>query len=198
MNGIDTLTLELGKSSDNIKIVENFIDKEDIHSLIFYGRYFEYYKKNKSWPEGVEIPQSIHSMVKKYEDKMIHLASILYGRDFEKDRSMDFSYRHEGSSVSIHADNIMSDIPGARVVDSKNLIWSGHLSIISYLNDSFLGGEIFFPNQNFQYIPKTGDVIMFPGNYFYQHEVKHFEGAPRITMSIWTRFVDYNGEEANA
>jgi predicted 2-oxoglutarate/Fe(II)-dependent dioxygenase YbiX len=198
MYGIDSLTLELGKSVDNIKVIEDFVDKEDLNSLIKYGLFFEYYKKNKNWPPGIEIPQHIHEMVTRYEDKMISCASSLYGKEFEKDRSMDFSYRHENSSVSIHADNVMSDIPGARVVNSDNLVWSGHLSVICYLNDSFLGGEIFFPNQNFKYSPKTGDAIMFPGTNFYQHEVKQFTGSPRITMSIWTRFADYTGEEANA
>jgi predicted 2-oxoglutarate/Fe(II)-dependent dioxygenase YbiX len=190
----DKLTIDLGNSVENIKVINNFIPKEHIDLLSVYGKCFAYYKKNNSWPEGILLPESVKELVLEYEDKMILLAENLYNRKFEKDRFMDFSYRHEGTSVKKHSDNVRPEIYSARNIDTSNLMWSGHLSIIGYLNDNFSGGEIHFPEQDFEYSPKAGDLIMFPGTAFYPHEVKEFHGGSRITMSIWTRFADFTGE----
>jgi len=190
----DKLTIELGNNVDNIKIFKNFIPKKDLEDLSLYGKCFAYYKKNNSWPENILLPDYIKKLVTEYEDKMIKLAENSYGKKFEKDRFMDFSYRHEGTSVQKHFDNVKPEIKSVREIDTTNLFWSGHLSIIGYLNDNFSGGEIYFPEQNFEYLPKSGDVIMFPGTAFYPHGVKEFYGEKRITMSLWTRFLDFTGE----
>lgn len=190
----DKLSLELGKGIENIKIIKNFIPKNDIDLLVMYGWCFSDYKKNNNWPNGFLIPDKIKDLVLDYENRMIAAAEKFYNRKFEKDRSMDFSYREEGSFVEKHSDNIKSEKDFAKKINTDNLAWSGHLSIIGYLNDNFSGGEIYFPEQDFEYSPKAGDIIMFPGNIFYEHEVKKFHGEKRITMSIWTRFLDFTGE----
>ena len=43
------------------------------------------------------------------------------------------------------------------------------VSVLIYLNDDYLGGEIEFINFNEKLKPKAGTVILFPSNYAYRH-----------------------------
>lgn len=43
------------------------------------------------------------------------------------------------------------------------------LSICTYLNDDYKGGELVFPRQAIKYKPESGDVVMFPSNFCYPH-----------------------------
>jgi predicted 2-oxoglutarate/Fe(II)-dependent dioxygenase YbiX len=57
-----------------------------------------------------------------------------------------------------------------------------------YINDNYEGGHINFPNQNFGFKPKAGDLIIFPGNNAYQHEVTEVISGKRYTMPSWYSF----------
>ena len=46
------------------------------------------------------------------------------------------------------------------------------LSLVSYLNDDYEGGEIFFRLQGLDYKPKAGDTVLFPSNFMYPHTAK--------------------------
>ena len=37
--------------------------------------------------------------------------------------------------------------------------------------DEYGGGELVFPNQNFKFKPDAGDLVLFPSNFLYPHEV---------------------------
>lgn len=44
------------------------------------------------------------------------------------------------------------------------------LSLVTYLNDDFKGGELFFRLQGITYVPKEGDTVIFPSNFMYPHQ----------------------------
>lgn len=46
------------------------------------------------------------------------------------------------------------------------------VSMVSYLNDDYDGGELSFSLQNLDIKPKAGDVYLFPSNYMYPHAAK--------------------------
>ena len=65
-------------------------------------------------------------------------------------------YEGEGQEFKIHADH------GPR--------YNTTVSIVVYLNDDYDGGEIYFPRlDKLTYIPKAGDIAVFPSNYIYEH-----------------------------
>ena len=49
---------------------------------------------------------------------------------------------------------------------------------ILYLNDDYVDGELFFVNKNLELKPKTGTLLLFPGNDEFEHGVKHVGPGP--------------------
>jgi hypothetical protein len=43
------------------------------------------------------------------------------------------------------------------------------VSAVGYVNDDYEGGELTFPIQNLTYIPKAGEMVLFPSSYSYAH-----------------------------
>lgn len=43
------------------------------------------------------------------------------------------------------------------------------VSLVAYLNDDYEGGGLHFSQQDIMYIPKAGDLVIFPSTYMYPH-----------------------------
>jgi len=56
-------------------------------------------------------------------------------------------------------------------------------AVIIYLNDNYNGGELFFPDHNFEIKPPAKSMIIFPGTENYMHGVKEvLDGPTRYVM----------------
>lgn len=78
-------------------------------------------------------------------------------------------------------------------IDSHRGYESVQFSSIAYLNDDYEGGELYFPNQDFLYKPKAGDIVTFPsGGTEYPHEVKKVSSGKRYTIAMWHSKVKEN------
>lgn len=64
------------------------------------------------------------------------------------------------------------------------------ITTLFFLNDDFDGGELCFPEQNTAIVPKKGHLVIFPGSYFYPHEVKAPRGNIRMTLIGGFDFVE--------
>ena len=58
------------------------------------------------------------------------------------------------------------------------------LTVITYLNDDFGGGELVFPNQSKIIAPKKGMTIVFPPFWTHPHHANPVD-APRYTVNTW-------------
>lgn len=65
------------------------------------------------------------------------------------------------------------------------------VSCVSYLNDDYEGGELYFPYLDLTYYPKAGDSVFFPSTYIYAHASKPVTSG--IKYSAVTMF-DYNDD----
>lgn len=64
------------------------------------------------------------------------------------------------------------------------------IATLIYINNSYLGGEIYFPEYNISYKPEPGDLLVFPDNPDYVHGVKAISEGIRYTTPRWfTRLV---------
>lgn len=59
------------------------------------------------------------------------------------------------------------------------------ITILSYLNDEYEGGELEFPEYGISIKPKQNTVITFPSYYEFQHRVKPVTKGERFTLVTW-------------
>lgn len=60
-----------------------------------------------------------------------------------------------------------------------------HISAILYLNDDFVGGELYFKNFDLVIKPKAGMLLLFPSNYAYQHEAMPIVKGNKYAIVTW-------------
>ena len=82
-----------------------------------------------------------------------------------------------GSALGLHADNDINYMPN---YEPDFQLGTKHvLAAIAYLNDDYTGGEINFPYLNLTYQPVAGDILIFPANFVYAHEVGPIKSGDR-------------------
>jgi hypothetical protein len=71
-----------------------------------------------------------------------------------------------------------------------------HYDIASlfYINDDYIGGELYFPNQNIQFKPKRGAAYFFPGDMNYVHGVTEVKESLRYTCPFFWEILEHTGE----
>jgi hypothetical protein len=61
------------------------------------------------------------------------------------------------------------------------------LSLVYYINDDYVGGEINFPRFNLSYKPSANEIIIFPSTYVYNHSVNEVTDGTRYAVVSWAR-----------
>lgn len=200
---IDNITQKLGIDTKNIGFFENFITKDEIEIILQ-----ECKKHEPKYDEGHTHGKSLSSqmidskILNDFAQKMIPLiaknAENFYNLEQITDRPFQYTFHPDGTYLDPHTDVIgwepKHNEKNEYTTQEKYFpyFWSGHLSNIIYLNDDFEGGELFFPDFNFQFRPKPGMLVIFPGNTHYLHGVTKVTGSTRYTCSIWTKFKDFD------
>jgi hypothetical protein len=206
---IDNISKIIGTGPETIKTIDNFMPKEDVDLFIEFGNRMINTKKEKThhWVVDQHYIKMLYKqdLFNKYRDLMRSKAEELYGLKLNKDRDLDFFIHPVGSYLEPHTDII--DYFQPEIYDVGNLLseqekafpflWSGHLSIIVYLNNNYEGGVLYFPDQNINIEPKPGMLVMFPGNLHFLHGVTEVLKNTRYTVSLWTKFSDFKNEVTN-
>lgn len=88
-----------------------------------------------------------------------------------------FNHYFVGTTMRKHIDHIHS------IFDGKNK-GIPVLSIIGALNDDYKGGEfVFF--EDYEVKLRAGDIMIFPSNFMYPHEVKEVTEGNRYSFASW-------------
>ncbi len=88
-----------------------------------------------------------------------------------------FNRYRPGTMMREHYDHIHSIFDGER----KGI---PIISIVGFLNDDYEGGEFLFSRKH--EIPlKAGDILLFPSNFMYPHEVKEVTKGARYSFVAW-------------
>lgn len=132
-----------------------------------------------SGPENSEL-YSIHEQC----FSPIYNASSDYGRywgvGIQYFEAFNFvKYDGVGTHFDIHADH------GPAYVCT--------VSIVSYLNDDYEGGELYFPRFNLTIKPEKGDVVIFPSTFIYEHASKRMISGTKYSIVIMTDYNDRGG-----
>lgn len=171
---------KIGSSAKNVYVIDNFLSNKE-HQTLFN---FVSSPDQISWivePWTTErtpkdsIPEDILDLLKKIF-KTARLNCINY---YDTEVNDDFMGQYlltkwsSGSKMNPHVDT-----------DSQK---HQHIVCMYYINDSYDGGEIFFPDYDLKIKPKSNSVIMFPGNENYVHGVLEVLKGFRYTFGM--RFV---------
>ena len=94
-----------------------------------------------------------------------------------KSTPVRFNRYPTGTMMRKHYDHIHSMFDG----ENKGI---PIVSIVGVLNDDYEGGEFVF-NTNHKVKLKTGDLLIFPSNFLYAHEVKEITKGTRYSYVSW-------------
>jgi hypothetical protein len=169
---------KMGNSKENIKIIENFISDAECDVLVTLTKRI----KPKEFP--VQWDHNFKPVVirKTYVDLPVRIYVPIVQEALEGtyefpviNRSVSIARWDAGDKLDLHVDDL----------GTTNY---NHMATLIYLNDDYEGGEIVFPTHDFSYRPKMGDLIMFPGNMHYAHEVRTITSGSRYSMPMWFEF----------
>lgn len=175
---------------DTVYIVEDFVEKKDLESIILY-------LKNTK----VSIDETGYSPFGVYTGNGNNPSlQLAFDNNYKKAKQtiqscFNCSVYDEGmtSIVELKTGDFMPlhlDHGSAQNKSVGLKTGAGHptrdISSVLYYNDDYDGGEIYFPNQNLLIKPKPGMFICFPANDDFPHEVKEIKSGYRwCSTAFW-------------
>jgi hypothetical protein len=166
---------KIGNSQDNIQVVKGFLSEQECQSTILQAL--------TSAPAGdgqwLEMIYQLGGIEGSVLDKILTVKQM-----WEKHFGLKVDIRNKpymvgwgpGKGMGLHVD----DLGGGEE----------HMSAVIYLNNEYTGGQISFPTHNIEISPGVGDLIIFPGNLNYPHEVKPVISGKRYTIPIWSKILE--------
>ena len=103
----------------------------------------------------------------------------------EQKPHVDYLLDDEGKDYSPLYDYGMND---DFIKDFKIHYTTKHFSSIVYLNEDYVGGELYFPQYGIEIKPISNSIVSFKGDVNHLHGVKMVESGIRYTISLfWTQ-----------
>jgi Rps23 Pro-64 3,4-dihydroxylase Tpa1-like proline 4-hydroxylase len=170
INNLDKL------GDNNLLIIKNFLSKDICNDLIMNVELIKKQPNLKFWDQIMYSNSTIAKKINDFIPKIKEIIKDKYGIDVAEKRDPHIAKWSPGMHLDTHVDDLSLNT-------SKN-----HISTVIYLNNEYTGGEIFFPKQNKRISPDPGDLIIFPGNYNYPHEVVEILSGNRYTIPTWFRY----------
>lgn len=172
---------KIGNGIENIKVVKNFLSDRECQMIIgITKRMGDLEEFPVQWdsdfkPTVTRKSYSNLSLPYQYVEKVQQLLEKEYSVKV-RNKTAFIAKWDVGDVLHLHVDDL----------GPTN---TNHMATLIYLNDNYEGGEIDFPTHKLSHKPKTGDLIMFPGNMHYAHEVKTIISGSRWTLPMWFEFV---------
>jgi hypothetical protein len=158
-----------------ITVIDNFISEEDAQLVISeinnpssINPYPPHYAERNG---GTALPYNdvVLGFLKKYSDKSNYYLKKIFNIDGPIYTTKGYSSKwQKGQSGGLHIDNVEKE---------PFIEWS----TVIYLNQhpEFEGGLIYFPKQNFEYVPTKGSAVFFP-----QQDPEYIHGISEVTEGL--------------
>jgi predicted 2-oxoglutarate/Fe(II)-dependent dioxygenase YbiX len=117
-----------------------------------------------------QIDDEIFDIVSKCLQEYLKLNS-LYGSNIQSDSGYSLLRYKKNQCIGQHIDSSVRN--------------SRELSCSINLNDDYTGGKFCFFNKQKKYKLNKGDVIMFPSNFMYPHEILPIKSGTRYSIITW-------------
>jgi len=170
---------KIGGSTDNIQYIENVLSEEDHKFLLNYIKVADSWKE-QPWQavtiESENLPKEILEILKSVFEIVYKKSVDLYDvpiNPFPKS-ALHLVKFVKGFSLGTHVDTSSSE--------------GNHIASVYYINDDYIGGEIYFPDHELEIKPKPNSLIIFPGNENYLHGVREIVDNDRYSSALWLQF----------
>jgi predicted 2-oxoglutarate/Fe(II)-dependent dioxygenase YbiX len=137
------------------------------------------YRTNQEFSISTQLS---HETIKKLDDNIFNEITQLVG---------DYATRYDIGSLTDEGYNILKYENGTEYKqhhDCGGIHKDRVVSILVYLNDNYIGGELEFPMFNFKYKPNAGDIILFPSNYTFAHIAHPVTSGTKYAIVSWMRY----------
>jgi hypothetical protein len=127
---------------------------------------------------GLLFTQIVNGVAKKIND--------FYGVDVVAINPQLAEISKGGKNDGLHCDSVQLD--GTPWDDGNTMLEDLEFSALVYLNTSgvdYTGGTIYFPNQDINLMPKTGQMIFFRGDIDHPHGVSEVTSGKRHALVLF-------------
>jgi predicted 2-oxoglutarate/Fe(II)-dependent dioxygenase YbiX len=182
-----------GNSKENIVIINNFISHDDIKKIKIFCSELNTFMSipGDNWDNRVcnnsilkEIAPDIEQILSTYQKKHKKIIEDFFSIEL-KDNVPSVVIWRQGDLQPPHADKENLD-------GSPNLYPENDIASLFYLNNEYIGGEIYFPTQGLQFKLNAGDAVFFPGDVNYQHGVTEVTEGKRFTCPAFWNVIKNN------
>lgn len=170
---------KIGCSTENIQYIENVLSQEDHKFILDYVKSAKYWNK-QPWGaitiESQNLPEEILKMLNKVFEIVYKKSTDVYDvaiNIFPKS-ALHLVRFVKGFSLNPHVDTMSYE--------------GNHVASVYYINDDYIGGEIYFPEHGLEIKPKPNSLIIFPGNENYLHGVREIVDNDRYSSALWLQF----------
>jgi hypothetical protein len=174
---------KVGNSSENIKLIPNFLSNDEIKYLldnVDENRKVSFESQKDDSDNALNWMHIYTGIEDRFDIKGRIASEIVKAYSFNrikpKEPQLSVAKWETGTKLNLH-------------VDDLGYVTDNHIPTLIYLNDDYEGGEISFAIHNITIKPKIGDLLIFPGNMHYAHEVKEVLSGTRYTLPIWFTIV---------
>lgn len=190
----------------SVQVIDNFISNDDaqilIDSLVPYLVPSERYGMAETqFEDYMKTLKNVYSGKSIFENEKDHDAGLLftetvnrvastinefYGVDVVPLNPMFAEISEGGKNDGLHCDSVQID--GTPWDDGNTALENLEFSALVYLNTSgidYEGGSIYFPNQELNLMPKTGQMIFFKGDIEHPHGVSEVTFGKRYALILF-------------
>jgi hypothetical protein len=190
----------------SVQIIENFISNNEASSVInalsphlvaserlglSETRFEDYmkilrriYDKESIFENGEHVESGL--LYTQIINRVAEEINRFYGVDVVPINPMLAEISEGGKNDGLHCDSVQLD--GTPWDDGNTLLEDLEFSALVYLNTSgvdYVGGSIYFPNQNIELMPKTGQMIFFRGDIDHPHGVSEVTSGKRYALVLF-------------
>jgi predicted 2-oxoglutarate/Fe(II)-dependent dioxygenase YbiX len=137
--------------------------------------------------QEVHIPDTIRERLRRIDDVAIQtFINPFYQIEVhDREPSQILHYGVGGHYIPhVDAETLYKDDIG---LDMWEKTLDRDLSIVYFLNDNFIGGELVFPDLDLVIKPEAGTLVCFPSDHHYIHGVNPVKSGHRYTIVTWMR-----------
>jgi len=164
-----------GSGSENIHRIKNFITEDEAATLIVLTETTAHQPRDGQWNSMIWNNEKTNKILNNYKRRVMQSFRDIYAIDCKFCGGSYLVKWTESDKMDLHVDDLS---------DGKNQV-----SAVLYLNDDYVGGNINFPTHNLSIKPEKYELLIFPGNLNYAHEVQEITSGSRFTVPYWAEIV---------